>query len=256
MKWSIAIVAACALAVSASSQERPPTDPAETADERTPLIVRDTAREPEEVIVRPHEWEPSMVPSTEFMQQVYDLRGLGACLYVKGRYEEAFPYLQAAARKGFKLAQARLAFLYQQGLGSERDPYAAIGWYGVAAAGTTLPEIRNGFRKIWRRIPDEHRPALSTLVDEYKDKYGASRHRVECDLSDRAGTYLKTLTCRFRDEGILVDHGRMVYSLSREWFLDQEGMDPVKDINSAEADGIFDNAYPTSTPLRAGSSGC
>ncbi|MCE2460859.1 MAG: sel1 repeat family protein, partial [Pseudomonadales bacterium] len=182
--------------------------------------MRDTAREPEEVIVRPYEWEPSMVPSAEFMQQVYDLRGLGACLYVKGRYEEAFPYLQAAARKGFKLAQARLAFLYQQGLGTERDPYAAIGWYAVAATGTTLPEIRNGFRKIWRRIPDEHRPAVSTLVDEYKDKFGASRHRVECDLSDRAGTYLKTLTCRFRDEGILVDHGRMVYSLSREWFLD------------------------------------
>ena len=51
----------------------------------------------------------------------------------------------------------------------------------------------------------------------------------------------------FRDEGIHVDHGRMVYSLSREWSLDQ-GMDPVIDINSAEEDGIFDNAYPTSYP--------
>ena len=89
-------------------------------------------------------------------------------LYRKGRYAESFPYLQAAARTGFKLAQARLGYLYQHGLGTDRDPYAAIGWYGVAATGTTLPEIRNGFKKIWRGIPEEYRPAVSTLVDEYR----------------------------------------------------------------------------------------
>ena len=196
-----------------------------------------------------------MVPSAETMQQIYDFRSVGSCLYGKGRYEEAFPYLQAVARIGFKLAQARLAFLYQQGLGTDRDAYAAIGWYGVASTGTTLPEIRNGYKKIIRSIPKEHRSAVSALVDEYKRKYGADQHRVACDLSDRAGTYLKTLTCRFRDESIHVDHGRLVYTLSREWLGDPL-MDPVGDINSAEEDGIFDNPYPTSTPLRAGASGC
>ena len=49
---------------------------------------------------------------------------------------------------------------------------------------------------------------------------------MECDLNERAGTYLKTLTCRFRDEGNYVDHGRMLYTLSREWFHDWR-MDPV-----------------------------
>lgn len=258
MKQPIVVVLVLALTLFASAQEPLPNDSENESGEREPLTVRDTAREPEEIIVRPYDWEPGMIPSAETMQQIYDLRGLGACLYVRGRYEEAFPYLQAAARTGFKLAQARLGYLYQHGLGTDRDTYAAIGWYGVAATGTTLPEIRNWFNKTWRGIPEKYRPAVSTLVEEYRERFGARRHRVGCDLSERAGTYMKTLTCRFRDEGIHVDHGRLVYSLSREWPLDQgqHGMDPVMDINSAEEDGIFDNAYPTSTPLRAGSSGC
>ncbi len=255
MSDRVATVLVFVLALSASPQERTPTDSAESVHERSPLTVRDTAREPEEVIVRPYEWEPGMVPSAESMQQIYDLRGRGACLYAKGRYAEAFPYLRAAARRGFKLAQARVAFLYQQGLGTEQDPYAAIGWYGVAAQGTTLPEIRNGFRKVWRRIPDEHRPAVSTLVDEYKEKYGSDRHRVECDLSDRAGTYLKKLTCRFRDAGNFVDHGPLFQAMVQESAGD-ELMDATPLINEVEAAGVMDNPFPTSTPLRAGSFGC
>ena len=224
-------------------------------EEGEPLTLRDTVREPEVVIVRPYAWEVGTVPSAETMQQIYDLRGRGACLYVRGRYAEAYPYLRAAARTGFKMAQARLAFLYQQGLGTKRDPYAAIGWYGVAAEGTTLPEIRNGFRRVWRRIPAEHRPVVSALVDEYKAKYGSDRHRVECDLSNRAGTFLKKLTCRFRDAGIHVDHGALIQPLLVE-FGGDELMDPTPLINEIEASGIMDNPYPTSTPLRAGSFGC
>ena len=108
MTARVAIVLASALALAANAVEPGPTDRVGTADEPRPLTVRDTAREPEEVIVRPYDWKPGAVPSAETMQQIYDLRGVGACLYGKGRYEEAFPYLQAAARKGFKLAQARL----------------------------------------------------------------------------------------------------------------------------------------------------
>ena len=251
----IAIVAASALALSASPQEPAPNDPPATADERTPVTVRDTAREPEEVIVRPGAWQPGRITSFEMMQQIYDLRGTGACLYGKGKYAEAFPYLQAAARKGFKLAQARLAFLYQQGLGTEADPYAAIGWYGVAAAGTTLPEIRNGYTKILRSIPEEHRPAVSALVDEYKERYGARRHRVGCDLNDRAGTFLKTLTCRFQDEAIHIDHGRLVYGLSREGSADDPTV-PVLDTNSVGETSVIDSTNPAPTTLHAGSSGC
>ena len=246
----VAAIAVAALALSANPLEPAPVESEEIAVERRPLSVPDTAREPEEVIVRPYEWAPGQVPSSETMQQVYDLRGRGSCLYAKGRYEEAFPYLRAVARLGFKLAQARLAFLYQQGLGTEQDPYAAIAWYAVAAEGTTLPEIRNGFRKVWRRIPDEHQSTVSALVDEYKGQYGASRHGVRCDLSHRAGTYLKKLTCRFQEEGSYVDYGPLFQTLM------EEQLGATVDINEVEANGVLDNPFPTSTPLRAGSFGC
>ena len=167
------VVAVCALALSAHPRE--PTSPAgdsaeSRSDEDRPLVVRDTAREPEEVIVTAEPPEPGMIPTFEFMQQTYESRGKGACLYINGRYEEAFPFLQAAARKGFKLAQARLGFLYQQGLGTDRDPYAAVGWYGVASTGTTLPEIRNRFRDVWRRIPAEYQPVHD------------SGQRIQCEV--------------------------------------------------------------------------
>ena len=254
MKVRIAIVVIAALTMSAGGPAWTAPDRLE-ADDRKPVTVRDTAREPEEVIVRPYDWEPGMVPSAETMQQIYDLRGVGSCLYAKGRYIEAFPYLRAAARSGFKLAQARLAFLYQQGLGTKRDPHAAIGWYGVAATGTTLPEIRNGYKRIMRRIPEEQRPAVAELVDEYREQYGADRHRVDCDLSVRAGTFLKKLTCRFRDEGIHIDYGPLFYALVQEMAGD-ELMDATPLIDEIEAAGVMDNPFPTSTPLRASSFGC
>ncbi|MCE2461428.1 MAG: sel1 repeat family protein [Pseudomonadales bacterium] len=243
MRTQIA-VAVCALALSAHPQE--PTSPVDDwaesrSDEDRPLVVRDTAREAEEVIVTAAPPDPGMVPTFEFMQQTYESRGKGACLYISGRYDEAFPYLQAAARKGFKLAQARLGFLYQQGLGTDRDPYAAVGWYGVASTGTTLPEIRNRFRDVWRRIPEEYQPEFTTVVNEYRARYGSRHHRVDCDLSFRSGTFLKKLTCRFRDEGIHVDHGPLVQAM-------------VED--RVQESGILDNPFPTSTPLRAGSFGC
>ncbi|MDE0660235.1 MAG: hypothetical protein OXI79_11360 [Gammaproteobacteria bacterium] len=240
----IAIVAVLALAPAAHPQEgtAPEGDSVGSpSDQARPVVVRDTAREPEEVVVTAEPPEPGMIPTFEFMQQTYESRGKGACLYISGRYEEAFPYLQAAARKGFKLAQARLGFLYQQGLGTDRDPYAAVGWYGVASTGTTLPEIRNRFRDVWRRIPEEYQPRFSAVINEYRAKYGSRHHRVDCDLSYRSGTFLKKLTCRFRDEGIHVDHGPLVQAMVEDRVFES---------------GILDNPFPTSTPLRAGSFGC
>lgn len=230
-------------------------DRAAAADGDRPLTVRDTAREPEEVVVTAVAPREGAIPTAEFMQQVYSARGIGSCLYAKGKYDEAFPYLNAAARKGFKMAQARLGYLYQAGLGVERDTHMAMAWYGVAATGTTLPLVRNWFKDAWRSVPEEHRPTIAALVNEYRGKFGARRHRVNCDLSPRAGTYIKTLTCRFQDDALHVDHGRIVYMLSRE--PRDENMDPVEGaFNPVEADGILDNPYPTSTPLRAGAFGC
>jgi len=228
---------------------------AAASDADRPRTVRDTAREPEEVIVTAAPPREGAFPTAEFMQQVYSARGIGSCLYAKGRYDEAFPYLHAAARKGFKVAQARLGYLYQEGPGVERDTYLAMAWYGVAASGTTLPVIRNYFKTAWQSVPEEHGPSIAAVVDEYRDRYAARHHRVNCDLNARAGTFLKTLTCRFQDEAFHVDHGRLTHTLARENSL-YGGPAPRHVNNPVEEEGIKDNPHPTSIPLRAEGSGC
>lgn len=199
--------------------------------------VRDDAAEPEEVLVTGSRLEPGSVVPYEDMQHVHDSRAKGACLYKRGRYDEAFPYLQAAAKRGFKFAQARVGFLHQQGLGTRRDPVAAVGWLAVAADGTTHPEIRRHFKDLWERIPEEHVPRFEAVRDDYRAKYGSRRHRVNCDLSFKAGTHFKKLTCRFMDEGIHVDFGPLLDMLL--------GSKPT---NSW--------AYPTSNPIRPNRVGC
>lgn len=156
----------------------------------------------EEVIVTAERPETGFVLPFEYMQQTYDARGKGACFYQRGKYEEAFPYLIAAAKRGFKFAQARVGYLYERGLGVSRDPYAAVGWYAVAAEGRTHPEIKSYFRDVWRRIPEEHLPRFEAVAEEYRTTYGARANRVTCDMDRAMGSYLPKLTCRFMDEAI------------------------------------------------------
>lgn len=98
------------------------------------------------------------------------------------------------------MAQARVSFLYEQGLGTSRDPVAAVAFLGVAAKPPTHPEITVRFNRIWDRVPEDMRPWLEQLIDAYDAKYGTRANRVSCDLSHRAGTHIKKLTCRFTDE--------------------------------------------------------
>lgn len=199
------------------------TEPADSApDAKTitppeadapPSVAADT-REPEEVIVTGSLPDPGFRPTFEYMQQTYDARGKGGCLYRRGDFEESFPYLLAAAKRGFKMAQARVSFLYKRGLGTPRDTEAAVGWLAVAAPGTTHPSIRYAFRDLWQRIPAEYLPHLERVADAYRSKYGSRRHRVNCDLSATASTHLKMLTCRFQDEGAHADYSFLLDALA------------------------------------------
>lgn len=228
---------ACVLPVGAESPPDTPMSLAPADTQEVSSTVRDDTPEPEEVVVTGSRLEPGSVVPYEDMQHVHDSRAKGACLYKRGRYDEAFPYLQAAAKRGFKLAQARVGFLHQQGLGTRRDTDAAVGWLAVAAHGTTHPEIRRYFKDAWERIPEEHMPRFEALRDEYRSKYGSRRHRVNCDLSFEAGTHFKKLTCRFMDEGIYVDYGPLIDML-------------LASIPSGS------NPFPTSNPIRPNRAGC
>ena len=167
----------------------------------------------EEIVVTAPRPERGKVPSYERVFQIYESRRKGAWLYQQGKYEEAFPHLLAAARSGFKFAQARVGFLYQQGLGTPQDPYAAVGWLGLAAEGTSHPEIKNYFRDLWARIPEPYVPGLEAVIDDYRGKYSAKANRVGCDMSRTAGSHIRKLTCRFMDEGIYENFGQFMEEL-------------------------------------------
>ena len=203
----LAVFVSVAVALPATTTESDPKNPtsAPTNGDDRPLVVADKAGEPEEIVVTGTPEDPFKAHNFEYMQLTYDARGKGSCLYRRGDYEEAFPYLLAAAKRGFKFAQARVSFLYQQGLGTPRDPEAAVGWLSVAAVGTTHPEIRNRFRGVWRRIPQPHLPHFERIVDGYRARYNSRLHGVNCDLAPKAGSHIHKLTCRFVDEAMFLD---------------------------------------------------
>ena len=157
----------------------------------------DLDREPdEEMIVTAPKPDRGQVPQFEYLLETYKARSKGSLLYRRGKYAESFPYLLVAAKRGFRLAQARVGFLFQQGIGTPRDAEAAIAWFALAATPDTLPEIMNYFRAQWSKIPPEYIPHLEQVIDEYREL---------CDMSRKAGTHFKKLTCRFMDESIYQD---------------------------------------------------
>ena len=136
----------------------------------------------------------------QLMMEVFSANGKGGWLYRNGRYKEAFPYLLAAAEHGFKLAQARVSFIYQQGLGEvPRDAEAAIGWLGVAASPATTPEIRNYYRRVLANYPSEYMERIDEIVANYRRKYGEEATRVNCENDRLAGTHISRLKCDFQD---------------------------------------------------------
>ena len=155
----------------------------------------------EEVIVTGEPVDRHQVVNLDTMMGIYQSRLQGSIHYRRQEYAEALPHLLAAARRGFKFAQARVGFILQQGVdGVPQDPEAAVAWLGIASKGDTHPEIRNYFNALWDRIPTQRCPHLEDLITVYDERYGSRANRVTCDMSHKAGTWLKKLTCRFQDE--------------------------------------------------------
>ena len=154
----------------------------------------------EEVVVTASPPERGKPPSLEFLTEVYGNRRSGSRLYRRGEHAESFPYLLVAAQRGFKVAQARVSFCTNGGLGTQRDPFAAIAFLGLAAKPPTHPEIRRRFDRIWDRLPPGLKPRLVRLINQYDARFGAKANRVSCDLRATTGTHFRTLKCNFMDE--------------------------------------------------------
>lgn len=157
----------------------------------------------EEVIVRDR---PLEFPNLQTFAERHLAHSRGEYFYRTRQYKKAFPYLLASARQGFKMAQARLGFIYQQGLGEvQRDGWRAVGWLGVAAHGDTDPSIRNYYRKILRKIPEELMPAVDAVVADFVKRYGPDATGMECIMSRPAGSHIAKMHCNFKLEFALQD---------------------------------------------------
>lgn len=167
----------------------------------TPSVEADPT-DVEEVIVRGE--DPFARTSREFevtIRAVYHSNALGERYYRLREYRKAFPYLEHAAMNGFKLAQARLGFIFMHGMNVvERDPETAIGWLGVAAEEPTHPEIRNYFKMIWSNVPDFWENYLTQVVDAYVATYGQEAKGVQCEMRRKAGTHISRFGCFFDAE--------------------------------------------------------
>ena len=183
------------------------TRPAETEGTGTDQLAETTSRTPSTVPTREIEDEIvitgeriEITPAMDILE-VYDAHNRGGYYYRLRMYERAYPYLKEAAMAGFKESQARLGFIYQQGLGGvERNWIEAVGWLGVAASKTSRPEIINYWKNLYKRIPEERHEMIDHIVEVYTEKYGSEATGVICDMNRPAGSHIKKMRCYFEDE--------------------------------------------------------
>ena len=125
----------------------------------------------------------------------------GRQLYLQHRYDEAAPHLLAAAKRGFKMAQARLGEILVLGLGDiEQDIAAGMGWMGVAASGTTMPSVRNRLNELRSHVPPDLHSRLDGIIAAYTAQYGSEATGVNCLRGKQAGTHLTKIRCNFAEE--------------------------------------------------------
>lgn len=154
----------------------------------------------EEVVVSA---ERLPVPSRIEMMDTYQAQGQGTKHFRRRDYARAYPHLVTAAKRGFKTAQARLAYIYLHGLGGiPYDPVRGVGWLSVAASPETLPWIRRYSKRIWKIVPERYAADLEIVADRYRTKYGRGATGVSCNRNLRAGTHLTSLTCLFDAESM------------------------------------------------------
>lgn len=155
-------------------------------------------------VVSVPEPEFGQMPSGQFISQVYEAYSRGAELYKEKRFKEALPFLVAAAKRGFKWAQASTADIYLHGRGGVPvDLEAGIGWLGVAAAPRTAHSIVEFYEESRALLPVRYTPeAVDEIVETYRAQYANDQHRVAC----RTGAFdpsfsirIKSVRCHFID---------------------------------------------------------
>lgn len=167
--------------------------------------------------------------------------------YRIGRYKEAFPYLLASAKRGFKIAQAQVGYIYLAGKGVVRPSKAtALAWLGVAASPRSDPEIKNYYKELLETVPKELRPKVEELVQSFIESYGPKATGMSCIHVRRAGTHVSDLKCNFKGEFENRD------ALFQDWL--STGFDAVGPYTTGPGEGA-DSLSPPSGSSGGGTGG-
>lgn len=168
--------------------------------------------------------------------------------YRIGRYKDAFPYLLASAKRGFKIAQAQVGYIYLTGQGVVKPSKAtAIAWLGVAASPRSDPEIKNYYKDLLKTIPEELKPKVEELVQSFIDTYGPKATGMSCIHVRRAGTHVSDLKCNFKGE---FEHRDALF---QDWL--STGFDAVSPYTTGPGEGADSLSPPSGTSGSASGGG-
>ena len=128
-------------------------------------------------------------------------------LYREERYDVAYPLLLDLAKRGFRDAQSRLAYILFYGLGDvPKSNMRALGWLGAASAPPAEPGFRVLFKKYMRQVPEDVLPKVEAVVNGYREQFGHSEYQV-CSTDHKwtlhfGSSIVKRTHCRLRLEAI------------------------------------------------------
>ncbi|MBR6445802.1 MAG: sel1 repeat family protein [Prevotella sp.] len=152
----------------------------------------------------------------------------GKSYYDREKYSEAVPKLKAAAEKGHKKAQYRLARCYDKGYGVKEDDQAAFRWYLKAAQ-------------------QGHAKAQYQLGKCYKNGEGVEKDRVKAFLyftksakQDNANAQLALGKCYLKGKGVASDRAKATMWLKKAVKNEKGGKEILQELREEAALGDED----------------
>ena len=152
----------------------------------------------------PEEPEEFSVGDIRYMRSI---REQANRLYRERRYSQAYPLLLNLAKRGFRDAQARLAYILFNGAGDvQKSNLRALGWLGAASAHPTEPGFRVLFNRYMRQVPEDAMPRVEAVVNGYREQFSHSEYQ-QCSTDHpytmrHGSSIVKRTYCRFRLEAI------------------------------------------------------
>ncbi len=143
----------------------------------------------EEVVVIGRMFDQFPIDPGEFSyRDILGMRGIRMNaneLYRDGKYDDAYPLLLELAKRGFKDAQSRLAYILLTGTENvEKSNLRALGWLGTAAHGESEPMFRVLFKKYMAQVPESVRPTVDSVLAGYREQFDSSAY-VDCTSNHR-----------------------------------------------------------------------